>query len=100
LNALEPTVESLQQQLAFAESIHKVAVQQRDTAWAALNDREKHIDHLKVALAERHCEVLTWERRYKDLIAEYANAVALRAPAPIVINAPPGAYLGAGEVNR
>ena len=83
-------VESLKQQLAFGEAIHKVAVQQRDTAWAALNDREKHIDHLKAALAERHREVLTWERRYRDLAAEMANAVALRAPAPILIPRPPG----------
>ena len=66
-------VESLKQQLAFAESIHKVAVRQRDTAWATLNDREARVDDLTSALENARREISIWSLRYQDLAAEMAR---------------------------
>lgn len=86
---LPDEVESLKQQLAFAASIHKVAVQQRDTAWAALNDRNDRVDYLTRALNTARYEIDIWSRRYQDFAAEMANVVALRAPAPVLISLPP-----------
>lgn len=88
--ALQAEIESLKQQLAFGEAIHKVAVRQRDTAWATLNDREARVDDLTRALENARREISIWSLRYQDLAAEMANVVALRAPAPILIPRPPG----------
>lgn len=48
-------IESLKQQLAVAESFHRVAIQQRDAAWAELKALQNHKVKRKAFIC-KNCE--------------------------------------------